>query len=810
MSNAEGTSSPVPAQPRPSTPPSETSSAAADRTVVGLPTLSDPEAWVGQNLGKYEIVSLLGQGGMGLVFRAFDPTIERDVAIKVLSGAVSQDATALQRFQVEARTAGKLSHPNVVTVYEIGNEGLTNYLVQEFVEGESAAAHLEERGRYAPAEATRIMIEACKGLGAAHALGLVHRDIKPANILVSRDGSVKVADFGLAKQAGAGSGVTVAGQILGTPHFMSPEQCQSSDVDFRSDIYSLGATYYALLSGQNPYAESGSVMQVMFAHCQSDAPDPRELSSTVPKACVDVIRQAMAKRPEERYRSMEAMQRDLEAILSAMSGSNVVLPSQSGTSLPRLEQLSSSSSIRPPVAAVNSSAALPPAGTNRSRHIGKLVGGIMLAAAAIGIGVLLRNSAVQSPGDPQGSKGARQAVSAVPGTPTIRVGVLHSLSGTMADSEGPVVDATLLAIDQINEQGGIGGLAIEPIVVDGRSDPSTFAREAERLINEEHVCTVFGCWTSASRKTVVPVFESYDHLLIYPVQYEGVEMSPNVIYTGAAPNQQIIPAVRWAIESLGRRKVFLVGSDYVFPRVANEIIKDQLTELGGELAGEAYLPLGSYEVDAIIEQILSAQPDVILNTVNGDSNEQLFRSLRKAGITPETTPTISFSIGEAQLLQLDLNMIQGDYAAWNYFQSIDTPENKDFVAAFKDRYGPQRTITDPMESAYIGVKLWAAALAELEISAESPPQPADIRRAMRNQRLMAPEGEVRIDPQTQHTFKTPRIGRIRSDGQFDVIWADTAPEPPIVFPHSRKAAEWNALLNDLYTGWNDSWAAPSD
>ncbi len=342
MTDSDRTPAPVPPVPHPSQGSEETATSDTDRTVVGLPGLSDPEAWIGQSLGKYEITGVLGQGGMGLVFRGFDPTIERDVAIKVLSGAVAQDAAALQRFQVEARTAGKLSHPNVVTVYEIGQEGLTHYLVQEFVEGESAAGHLEHQGRYAPAEATRIMVEACKGLGAAHTLGLVHRDVKPANILVARDGAVKVADFGLAKQAGTGSGVTVAGQILGTPHFMSPEQCQSADVDFRSDIYSLGATYFSLLSGQSPYAESGSVMQVMFAHCQSQPPDPRTLAATVPAACVEVIHRAMAKAPQDRYASMEAMQRDLEAILAAMSGTNVVLPSKSGTSLPRIDRPASS------------------------------------------------------------------------------------------------------------------------------------------------------------------------------------------------------------------------------------------------------------------------------------------------------------------------------------------------------------------------------------------------------------------------------------------------------------------------------------
>ena len=204
----------------------------------------------------------------------------------------------------------------------------------------------------------------------------------------------------------------------------------------------------------------------------------------------------------------------------------------------------------------------------------------------------------------------------------------------------------------------------------------------------------------------MPVFEELDHLLVYPVQYEGIEESPNVIYTGAAPNQQIIPAVKWAYAFENKRRFFLVGSDYVFPRVAHAIIKDQLKELGAELVGEAFLPLGSSDVQPIIEQIIVAKPDVILNSINGDSNRAFFSELRASGITPETTPTISFSVEEEELRQLDAAAMAGDYAAWNYFQSIDSEENKQFVASFRKKYGPQRVVTDPMESAYFGVKLW--------------------------------------------------------------------------------------------------------
>jgi urea transport system substrate-binding protein len=241
----------------------------------------------------------------------------------------------------------------------------------------------------------------------------------------------------------------------------------------------------------------------------------------------------------------------------------------------------------------------------------------------------------------------------------IKVGILHSLTGTMAISEKSVVEATLMAIEEINQRGGVLGRKIKPIVVDGRSDWPTFAKEAERLITQGKVSVVFGCWTSASRKTVKPIFEKHNHLLFYPVQYEGIEQSPNIIYTGAAPNQQIIPAVNWSIENLGKR-FFLIGSDYVFPRMANTIIKDYITALGGYVLGEEYILLGSSDVNKIVQKITQARPDVILNTINGDSNVAFFRELRKAGIKPDNIPTMSFSISEAELSILGTEHMVGD------------------------------------------------------------------------------------------------------------------------------------------------------
>lgn len=384
----------------------------------------------------------------------------------------------------------------------------------------------------------------------------------------------------------------------------------------------------------------------------------------------------------------------------------------------------------------------------------------------------------------------------------IRVGVLHSTTGTMAISESAVADATILALEQINAGGGLLGRELEIIVADGQSDPDRFAAEAARLIDEEKVSVIFGCWTSASRKAVVPAVELRDHILFYPVQYEGIEQSPNVIYTGATPNQQVMPAVSYALKHFGKR-VFLVGSDYIFPRTANAIIRDQVHALGGEVVGEEYLPLGGTDVAPIVCEITATKPDVILNTVNGDSNIAFFHALREAGITPADIPTISFSIGETELAHMDAAGIAGDYAAWNYFQSIDNPQNRDFLTAFRGRFGADRVVSDPLEAAWFGVHLWAQA-----VRRAGSADPDKVLQAIKGEGMRAPEGLVYVDERNQHTWKHARIGRIRDDGQFDIVWASDKPVRPIPFPPFRSRDEWERMQRKWFETWGGKWVNP--
>ena len=392
----------------------------------------------------------------------------------------------------------------------------------------------------------------------------------------------------------------------------------------------------------------------------------------------------------------------------------------------------------------------------------------------------------------QPAAAAQPAVAAVvetaPESDTIKVGILHSLSGTMAISETAVRDAELLAIEEINAAGGVMGKQLEVIVEDGASDWPTFAEKARKLLQNDEVAVVFGGWTSASRKAMLPVFEANNGLLFYPVQYEGLETSPNIFYTGATTNQQIVPAVEYLLEE-GKTKFYLLGSDYVFPRTSNLIINKQLAAAGIEAVGEEYTPLGHTEYSTVIAKIKAADPDVVFNTLNGDSNVAFFKQLKDAGITPEELPTVSVSVAEEEITGIGPENITGHLVAWNYFQTTETPENEKFVAAFKAKYGDQRVTDDPIEAGYFGVYLWSKA-----VEKAGSTDVAAVKEAAKGIQFAAPGGMVTIHSDNQHVAKTVRIGRVRDDGQVTEIWNSGEPVVPDPYLDSY---EWAAGLRDL-------------
>jgi urea transport system substrate-binding protein len=368
-------------------------------------------------------------------------------------------------------------------------------------------------------------------------------------------------------------------------------------------------------------------------------------------------------------------------------------------------------------------------------------------------------------------------VSTKPMSETIKVGILHSLSGALALSELSVRDGTLLAISEINNAGGVLGKQLQPVVEDGASDPAIFAEKARKLLEKDQVAVVFGGWSSASRKAMLPVFEELHGLLFYPLQYEGLESSPNIFYTGAEPTQQIIPAVTYLLGQ-GHRKFFLVGSDYVFPRTANAIVKAQLATVTATISAEVYLPLNAVDFTTVISQVQTTKPDVIFNTLNGASNVAFFKQLRAAGFTASNLPVMSMSVAEEEAQAIGAENIAGHLTAWNYYQTINTAENHVFVAAYQATYGKDRVTSDPIEAGYLGVYLWKAMAEKAKTTDVSAIQAAAQQGKITYQ---APEGLVTIDGKTHHIYKTVRIGLVRADGLIDAVFTSDKPLKPDPF-----------------------------
>ena len=388
---------------------------------------------------------------------------------------------------------------------------------------------------------------------------------------------------------------------------------------------------------------------------------------------------------------------------------------------------------------------------------------------------------------------------------TIKVGILHSLSGTMAISETSLKDVVLMTIEEINENGGLLGQQIEPIVVDPASDWPLFAEKARELIDVHKVAVVFGCWTSVSRKSVLPVFEELNGLLIYPVQYEGEESSFNVFYTGAAPNQQAIPAVEYLMgeEGGGAKRWVLLGTDYVYPRTTNKILRYFLHSKGvsDEDIWESYTPFGHSDYQTIVAKIkrfAAEKPTAVINTINGDSNVPFYKELANQGLKAEDVPVIAFSVGEEELRGIDTKPLVGHLAAWNYFMSIDTPANKAFIAkwrAYVKKHklpgGERRVTNDPMEAHYIGVNMWAQAVRQARTT-----QIDAVRQAMGGQTFDAPSGyRITMDAANHHLHKPVLIGEMTEDGQFDIVWQTQGPIraeawSPYIPDSKTKVADW--------------------
>jgi urea transport system substrate-binding protein len=777
---------------------------------------------------KYIVTGVIASGGMGMVVAARDRQLQRMVAIKLLREGMAAREGTLARFEREGRVVARLTGEHIAKVFDFGRlKSGEPFIVMELLDGETLGDRIRAHAKLRPEEAVHFLLQTCEGLAEAHGAGIIHRDLKPDNLFIARrvdqTESIKIIDFGISKvQEGLGQ-VTIGSDMIGTPAYMAPEQLDApGGVDERADIWSLGAVLYKALSGEVPFAVEG-VLQIVSAIAQSEPRPLRDHVPDLPEGLAAVVHKCLTKDREKRYGSVVELAKALAPFardegeagesldrLERIAKNRIVPSQRKGRGTPDLTPTAAGPAVTEIPSPASSASASTKASATTSRRNVLLAGGVTTAGLAVTAGLRAWRG---PPGDASAASASRpeasasappagSAASAPSGTP-IKIGVLHSLTGTMASSESSLVDAILLAIARINASGGLLGRPVDAITRDGRSQADTFALEAQHLLDVDKVPVVFGCWTSTSRRAVRHLFEEREKPLFYSVQYEGIEASPAVIYLGAAPNQQLIPAVRWAFAFLQRKKFFLVGSDYVFPRVATEILKDQLKELGATVAGEAFLPLGTVHVDAVIRELKASGATMILNTINGDTNLAFLRALRAAGITSQQIPTLSFSLDRTGYRELDPAIVASDYLAWNYFEAFDSPANHDFLRALHDRFGP-RPATDPMATSYSAVLLWAEAVRKagsLELAA--------IRKALETVSVSTPLGELHITPSNGHAVKTVAIGQIGDDGSIQVVWSAPKPVEATPYPETRTHEEWEKLLAKLQKEWNGKWQAPA-
>lgn len=377
----------------------------------------------------------------------------------------------------------------------------------------------------------------------------------------------------------------------------------------------------------------------------------------------------------------------------------------------------------------------------------------------------------------------------------LKVGVLHSRTGFMAQNEVPVLLATLAAIDEINQSGGINGELLEPIVEDGASDPEQFKIGANRLL-DQGVVVIFGTWTSASRKAVAEVLEKRDGLLFYPVQFEGLEDSKNIIYLGVTPNQQLITATSWALDNIGKR-FFVVGSDYIYPKASLQILEDYLPRQGAQIVGQELIPLSNQNFSSTVAKIKLQKPDVIINLINGDGNRNFFNLLES---DPELKKTaiISLSVTEDNIQTWNVGL-ENHFLCWSYFQNLKNQENLNFLIHLRQRIDPKILINDPMEIAYFGVKMWANSCKLIK-----NPTTEKMLKILKGQGIEAAEGIIGIDL-SNYLYRNIILTKVFHGKLPQIVWRSINPIPPEPFPSLRTKKEWQDLMNKWYLEWGNKW-----
>ncbi len=383
--------------------------------------------------------------------------------------------------------------------------------------------------------------------------------------------------------------------------------------------------------------------------------------------------------------------------------------------------------------------------------------------------------------------------------PPINVGILHSLSGYLEPTEKPLLNAIWLAINEINQEGGLLGRLLKPIVVDGMSNSQTFAQAAQKLIMEKDVAVLFGCWTSAARKQVKKIVEQYNKLLFYYVPYEGLETSNHIVYLGPLPNQYIVPGIWWALHHLGKR-FFLIGNTTIFSSMAHIIIKDVIATYGGEVIEDCYISGSTNSFDDIAEKIKQYHPDVIINTMLSSQNTALFETLQNQGLSATSYPIISFHLSEGEISLRRLASLENHYLVTPYIHTLDTSINDRFVEKMRQAYGSDCIVGASEASAYSAVKLWARAVSKAKNFAID-----QVRKALSHETQVSPSGTISLDISSLHAWRTPYLSKVKKNGTLETVWTAPRPIEPRLFPLNRTREQWQQLLMKFYNLWHQEW-----
>ena len=785
------------------------------------------------SFGEFTLIRMLGSGASSLVFESYDPQLKRRVVLKIMRPELARKEDHQKRFLREARAVAAITSDYTIPIHQISEHNGLPYLEMPLLAGETLQDRLQRDRRIPLNLSIEIIRQVVLGLQDAHAQGMVHRDIKPANIwLEAAEESnsdfkrVRILDFGLARehrQLEVKSMVTVMGGVIGTPHFMSPEQAEGKQLDQRSDIFSLGIMWYAMLTGRLPFL--GDSMPAVLLGITSQPHKPiREYVPDAPGLVCDLIDWMLSKSPAHRpndageiLASIDELRGSLET-LTSFDDSSIIrtglrsLSPKSDRAL--LAQRSRSQrGFASPTAPKWPTTEFPNAASDAlvkehaksNRRLFRLLSVFMLTCVVV-VGLIVYAGSLYRPNG--------QVVQPPVEKPRIPVGLLFARSGTMKISEESVEMATLLAIEEINASGGIHGRLIESVHGAGiDSSSQSYAKAAESLLADRQVVALFGCWTSASRKTVLPVLRQHNSLLFYPVQYEGLEQSEHVVYLGPSANQQLFPALDYLIDKTKAKTVALIGSDYVYPRSANEVLKDEFKARGQKslaVVAEHYRPLGGKDWDKVVEDLLAKKPDIIINTINGTSAFAFYETLRREEALHNSPriPILSVSLTQNELQLLPPEMIVGDYLAGSYFSVLTHDSARTFNDKIRKRSEGQLQATDMMAAAYTGVHLWAAAARQAPTLNST-----DVLPILRKQTYEAPTGTIRVDENTMHLWQPSRVAQFRfneSKKSTEVVIVHAVKEGlvPQPFPSTRTPAQWNRFLGELYRKWDGDWAEP--